>query len=94
MKGLIWKLGLITSLAALPILAPFCARDDCYDRGGAVDSTGTNCAFGGGRVEPLGTWSWPFHGWLYLLVVGAIPGLALGAVVSRIRQNRSARRAA
>jgi hypothetical protein len=67
LKGLTWKLGLITSLAALPVLAPYCAKDDCYDRGGALDSTGTNCAF---------------------------PGLALGAVVSRIRQNRSARRAA
>jgi hypothetical protein len=93
-KGLTWKLGLVTSLASLPLLAPFCAEDRCYDHGGAVDETGTQCRFAAGQVEPLGTWSWPIQGWVYLLVVGSIPGLVGGAIVSRLRRERFDRRAA
>jgi hypothetical protein len=87
-KGLVWKLGLLTSLVSLPILVPFCAQDRCYDRGGAIDASGTRCQVGPGQVEPLATWSWPLQGWVYFLVVGALPGFAIGAVVRRVRRGR------
>jgi hypothetical protein len=93
LRGLTWKLGLATSLLSLPVLAPFCARDTCYDRGGAVDSSGTKCQLGRGQVEPLGTWSWTPQAWVYFLVVGSLPGLAAGVLVSLLR-GRLPRRAA
>ena len=92
MKGLTWKLGLITSLVSLPILMPFCARDACYDRGGAVDASGTRCQYGLGRDEPLATWSWAPQAWVYFLVVGSLPGLAVGLLwsIGRRRSRQSA----
>ena len=92
MKGLTWKLGVVTSLLSLPILMPFCAKDACYDRGGAVDHSGTKCEYGPGRVEPLGTWSWAPQAWVYFLVIGSLPGLAVGALLNaaRRRSQRSA----
>ena len=94
MKGLTWKLGLVTSLAGLTQLAPFCAVDRCLDRGGAVDGSRTRCQFAAGRIEPLGTWSWPIQPWVYFLVLGSIPGLAIGAIASGARRRGSDRRAA
>ena len=91
-KGLTWKLGLITSLLSLPILMPFCPKDACYDRGGAVDASGNNCEYGPGRIEPLDTWSWAPQAWVYFLVIGSPPGLAIGALLgaARRRSHRSA----
>jgi hypothetical protein len=94
MKGLTWKLGLVTSLSGLTLLAPFCAVDRCLDRGGAVHDGGAYCEFAAGRVEPLGTWSWPIQAWVYFLVVGSIPGLAIGAIADRGRRHGSDHRAA
>jgi hypothetical protein len=94
MKGLTWKLGLVTSLAGLTLLAPFCAGDRCLDRGGAVDDSGTQCQFAAGQIEPLGTWSWPIQAWVYFLVLGSIPGLAIGAIASRARRHGSGQRTA
>jgi hypothetical protein len=93
-KRLTWTLGLLTSLAGLPILMPFCARDACYDRGGAVDAGGKACRFGPDRVEPIRPWSWPIHGWVYFLVIGALPGLAIGAIASHLLEKRNTRNAA
>jgi hypothetical protein len=93
-KGLTWKLGILTSLACLPLLAPFCAKDDCYDRGGAIRPDGATCQLGTDRVEPLRTWSWPLGGWLYFLAVGATPGVAVGAAIPHLQRRRRAHPAA
>jgi hypothetical protein len=91
-KALTWKLGIVTSLLGLPILMPFCAEDACYDRGGAVDASGTKCEYGLGRAEALDTWSWAPQAWVYFLLIGSLPGLAVGAVLdaARRRSHRSA----
>ena len=94
MKGLTWKLGLVTSLAGLTLLAPFCAVDRGLDRGGAVDVSGTQCQFAADQIAPLGTWSWSIQAWVYFLVVGSIPGLAIGVIASRSRRHGSDQRAA